>query len=58
MLAKYLGRKVPYTGKACVMELLTPEGSGAAKFSKCARDHVYHALLVAVQRLAMLSHDK
>jgi hypothetical protein len=35
LLARYLGKKVPYTGKACVMELLTPAGSGAAKFSKC-----------------------
>ena len=35
MLAGCLGKKVPYTGKACVMELLTPAGAGYAKFSKC-----------------------
>lgn len=35
MLSGYLGKKVPYTGKACVMELLTPKGAGYAKFSKC-----------------------
>lgn len=35
MLAGYLGKKLPYTGKACVIELLTPAGRGTAKFSKC-----------------------
>lgn len=35
ILAGYLGKKVPYTGKACVMELLTPAGAAYAKFSKC-----------------------
>ncbi len=36
VLGEYLGKKVPFTGKQCVMDLLTPEGSGYAKFSKYA----------------------
>jgi len=39
-LKEYLGKKVPYTGKQCVMDLLTPKGGGReggpVKFSKYA----------------------
>lgn len=57
MLAGYLGKKVPYTGKACVMELLTPEGAGYAKFSKCVGGNGWSVMMGLCAGWGVMAND-